>query len=233
MPGLVVMYHPWEDDLMVFDVERLQARPELEHGPEPVVVDEGVGEVAARQAMIGTLASLVAAGVLPESYDPEAARLIHWRELEGRGPNLRAEWIVEYQYTMNRHVAGMEIIDAGIRIGIDREGQLSSVRLTDVEVVVQRETGLPLTVSQARDAFLAAEQARFPDASILVERERVGALLGPLEDDAVSTPCLVVNYSLRFADGPGPAAISRQKIATVSLVSGGYEQAYPVPAAAQ
>lgn len=228
MPGLVVMVHPWEDDLMIFDVERFQARPELEHGPEPVAVDEGVGDVAARQAMVGALASLVAADVLPDGYDPDAARLGLWRELEGRGPGLRAEWIVEYQYTMNRHVAGLEVIDAGIRIGIDRRGELSSVRLTDVEVIVHGAGKLPLTLSQAREAFLAAEQVRFPDASILIERERVGALLGPLEDAAAGAPCLVVNYSLRFEDGPGPAAISRQKIATVSLVSGGYQQVYPV-----
>lgn len=230
LPGLVVVVHPWEDDLMAFDVERLQARPELEHGPAPVSVDGGVGEIAAWQAMVGTLASLLVTGVLPDGYDPESARLVRWRELEGRGPSLRAEWIVEYQFTMNRHVAGLDVVDAGVRIGIDREGKLSSVRVTDVEAIVEGEGELPLTVSQARGAFLAAEQTRFPDASIIVERERVGALLGPLEDDAVSAPCLIINYSLRFENGAGPAAISRQKIATVSLVSGGYEQVYPVPA---
>ena len=233
LPGLVVMYHPWEDDLIAMDIERLQARPELEHGPAPVAANEGVGETAARGVMAQSLASLTLAGVLPGGYDAGQARLGIWRELEGRGPDMKAEWIVEYQYTLNRSVAGLELVDAGIRIGIDRQGALSSVRVTDVEVQVQGEGALPVTLSQAREAFLAAEQGRFPDASIFIERERVGTLLGPEEDGAVSAPCLVINYSLGFRDGPGPAAISRQKIATVSLVSGSYDQVYPVPAEAK
>lgn len=233
LPGLVVMYHPWEDDLMVMDIERLQARPELDHGPAPTPVDVGVGDIAARQVMTEVLGSLAAAGVLAAGYDPAAARLGLWRELEGRGPDLRAEWIVEYQYTMNRRLAGLELIDAGVRVGIDREGVLSSVRLTDVDVQTQGDVELPLTISQARDAFLAAEQARFPEAVILIDRERVGALLGPEQDELTSPPCLVINYSLRFEDDSGPAAISRQKIATVSLVSGDYAQVYPVPEVAK
>lgn len=229
-PGLVVLYHPWEDDLMVFDVERLSARPALHHGHPPVVANEGVGEVAAREAMAGTLASLVAAGVLPHGYDANEAHLGRWREHEGRGPAREAEWIVEYQYTLNRSVAGLQLIDAGIRIGIDREGVLSSVRLTDVKVQATAEVELPLTVSEAREAFVAAEQSRFPGASILIEHERVGVLLGPDENETTRPPCLVINYSLRFEDGPGPAAISRQKIATVFLSSGSYAQVHPVPA---
>jgi hypothetical protein len=183
--------------------------------------------------MTDVLDSLLAAGVLPTGYDPDTARIGLWRELEGRGPDRRAEWIVEYQYTMSRRVAGLEIIDAGIRIGIDREGKLSSLRLTDIDVQPQSDGELPLTIAQAHDAFVVAEQARFPEASILVDRERVGVLLGPFQADATRPPCLVVNYSLRFEDGSGSASISRQKIATISLVSGDYEQVYPVPEVAK
>ncbi|MCX4245241.1 hypothetical protein [Paraliomyxa miuraensis] len=232
-PGLVVLYQPWEDDLMIFDVERQQARPELQHGPAPVVADAGVGEVTAREVMAATLASLVATSVLPNGYDADEAHLGLWREHEGRGPALEAEWIVEYQYTLNRRVAGLQIIDAGVRIGIDRNGTLSSVRLTDVKVQALDQGQMPVTLTQAHDAFIASEQGRFPGASILIEQERVGVLLGPHEATATRPPCLVINYALRFADGPGPAAISRQKVATVSLVSGGYDQVHPVPATGQ
>jgi hypothetical protein len=233
-PGVVVMYHPWEDDLMVMDVQQLQMTPTLDHGAEPVVPDEGIGEIAARSAMFDALATLERAGVLPSGYSAASARLGVWRERESRGLDHLAEWIVEYQLTMNRIVDGLEVIDAGVRIGIHRSGGLSSIRVTDVEITpVSTTPSQSVTVSEAREALVAAEHGRFPDASLVIERERLGLLLGPRQETVLSAPCVVFDYSLRFEGGLGPAAVSRQKIATVSLFSGLYAQVYPVPAIAE
>lgn len=233
-PGIVVMYHPWEDDLMVMDVRQLRMVPSLSHGAEPIVPDEGIGQVAARRAMAGVLATLEQGGVLPNGYSPAAARLGIWRERESRGPDHVAEWIVEYQYTLNRIVDGLEVIDAGVRIGIHRDGGVSSIRVTDVDIapVPASPSGM-VTVSEARKSLIAAERGDLPEALVVIERERLGVLLGPNQDTVLSAPCVVFNYGLRFEDGPGPAVVSRQKLATVSLFSGVYTQVYPVPATAE
>jgi hypothetical protein len=57
--------------------------------------------------------------------------------------------------------------------------------------------------------------------------------MSPTLKTVLSAPCVVFDYSLRFEGGLGPAAVSRQKIATVSLFSGLYAQVYPVPAIAE
>lgn len=233
-PGVVVMYHPWEDDLMVMDVQRLRMMPALSHRAKPVVPDEGIGQGAARRTMADVLATLGRRGVLPDGYSPTSARLGIWRERESRGPDQVAEWVVEYQYTMNRIMDGLEVIDAGVRIGIHRDGGVSSIRMTDVDIasIPVSPSGM-VTVSEAREALVAAERGELPEALVVIEHERLGVLLGPNQDTVLSAPCVVFNYGLRFEEGPGPAVVSRQKLATVSLFSGEFTQVYPVPSTAE
>lgn len=229
-PGVVVMYHPWEDDLMVMDVQQLRTRPALRLGAKPVVPDDGMGQAAARRSMSDVLAMLARRGVLPSGYSPASARLGIWREYESRGPDRVAEWVVEYQYTMNRVVDGLEVVDAGVRIGIHRDGGVSSIRVTDVDITpVPIPASRPVTVFDARKLVIAAERSKLPEALVVIERERLGVLLGPNQETVLSAPCVVFNYGLRFGAGSGAALASRQKIATVSLFSGEYTQVYPVP----
>lgn len=232
-PGVVVFYHPWEDDLMVMDVQRLRTMPATNHGPEPIVPDEGIGRAAARRAMLDAVAALRGVGVLPEGHSPASAHLGLWREHESRGPDRRAEWVVEYQYTMNRVVDGLEVIDAGVRIGIHRDGEVSSIRLTDVEIITRpASTSDVVSMSAARESLIAAERTAHPEASLIIEHERLGVLLGPDQHTVVSPPSMVFNYSLRFGSDPEATVVSRQKIAIVSLFSGKYAQVHPVPATA-
>lgn len=233
-PEVVVIYHSWEDDLMVMDVQRLRTMPATSHGAEPIVPDEGIGRAAAHRTMLDALAALRGSGVLLEGYSPASAHVGRWREHESRGPDLRAEWVVEYQYTMNRIVDGLDVIDAGIRIGIHRDGEISSIRVTDVEITtVAASSSDVVTTSMARESLIAAEREEHPEASVVIERERPGVLLGPNQDAVLSAPCVVFNYGLRFGNGPGPAVVSRQKLAAVSLFSGEYTQVYPVPTTAE
>jgi hypothetical protein len=181
--------------------------------------------------MLEALAALRGAGVLPEGYLPASARLGLWREHESRGPEERAEWVMEYQYTMNRVVDGLDVIDAGVRIGINRDGEVSSIRVTDVDITaVPASPSDVVTMSAARESLIAAEREEHPEALVVIEHERLGVLLGPVQHTVIIPPSMVFNYSLRFEDGLGPAAVSRQKIARVSFFSGEYVQIHPLPA---
>lgn len=58
-PGLVVMYQPLNDDLIVMDLIQLHRPPwPPTLGPEPVVPEEGVGELYAREVMKDTVRNL-------------------------------------------------------------------------------------------------------------------------------------------------------------------------------
>lgn len=232
-PGVVVLYHPWEDDLMVMDVQRLRVMPRASHGPEPIIPDEGIGRDATHRTMLDVLTTLRGMGVLPAGYSPASAHLGLWREHESRGPDRRAEWVMEYQYTMNRVVDGLEVIDAGIRIGIHRDGEVSSVRLTDIEVTsVLAPPSDVVTTSAARESLIAAEREEHAEASVVIEHERLGVLLGPDQHTVISPPSMVFNYGLRFGNDPETTVVSRQKIAVISLFSGKHAQVYPLDATA-
>jgi hypothetical protein len=140
---------------------------------------------------------------------------------------------MEYQYTMNRVMDGLEVIDAGVRIGIHRDGEVSSIRVTDVEIAsVSASPSDVVTMSAARESLVAAERDEHPEAFVVIEHERLGVLLGPDQHTVVSPPSMVFNYSLRFEDGPETTLVSRQKIAVISLFSGKYAQIHPLPATA-
>ena len=229
-PGLVVMYQPLNDDLFVMDLDQLHDTPTPQFQAPPVTPDVGVGEAEARRLMIGTLADLEAQAILPAGYSAASATLGVYRERQGNGQGGQAEWVTEYQWTMNRILDGVEIVDAGVRIGIHRDGGLSSLRITDVEVQPLAATGSPVVVDLplARETFVAHELARNPTATLRVTRERIAVVLDPSTDFADLTPSVLFNYSLRFEDpATGAVNLSRQQLTTVSLTTGDVHQVFP------
>lgn len=229
-PGLVVMYQPLYDDFMIMDLELLHATPDPHFGPEPVEPDFGIGEAASRLVMEGVVADLERRGITASGFSPASGRLGVFRERQ-RSEKGVAEWVMEYQWTMNRTIDGVEFVDAGIRVGIHRSGQLSSLRITDVGIEPDgRADAIAFDAHEAREIFIMAEKARHPSASIHVERERVAIVLDPDDDTALLEPTLLFNYALRFEDvETGTASASRQMLTTVSLTSGAVHRVFPIP----
>jgi hypothetical protein len=230
-PNVVVSYQARFDDLEVVDLGLQRARPDLQFGPEPAVLDVGFGEVNARSRMelyflVMENEGIVSAG----SYVTASAELGTWKEFESRGLDEVAEWVVEYQYTLNRVVDGLEVVDSGIRLGVSRNGGLSGFRMTDISV----ERDAPMqpfaaTLEDARRELRTYERGKHPEALVAVDQERVGLVLRPDLDVGVVPPGFLFNYSLVFSDANGDTtAVSRQKLGRVSFVDDAYDQVFPV-----
>lgn len=228
-PNLIVAYHPRFDEIMAFDLGLLRDRPELTYN-EVAIPDEGIGEAKARERMKEVISDLEDAGVIePGDYSAASARLSIWREVESRGEKRKAEWVVEYQYTMNRVVDGLDLVDAGLRIGISRHGLVSSFRMTDIEVTAG---GTPntydLTLDEARTKLRENRRLEFPAASLVVTGERVGLGLPPEQSQATIVPAFIFDYVLRFPGGQTePASVSRKILGTIALDTEAYEQLLP------
>jgi hypothetical protein len=234
-PGLVISYHPAEDDLMIMDLALLRSVPDAEQRPAPIQVDLGVGEQAAQEVMRATVDAMSDAGALPNGYHPERARVAVLRERQGAMDQSRtAEWITEYQFTMNRVVDGIEVVDAGLRLGVHRDGGVSSLRVTDVRITpLGTSQAVDLDVAEAREMLVRAVQAKYPAATIRVIRERIAIVLDPGVDEAELGPCVLFNYALRFEDPEsGNANLSRQLLMTVSLLDGTIHTVFPRDGAA-
>lgn len=229
-PGLVISYNASADDLMLMDLTLLRSVPELEQTAPPVEVDVGIGEVRARETMEELVSALIADEILPDGYHPELARVGTWRDIRRSKDGSRAaEWVTEYQFTMNRVVGGVEFIDAGVRLGIHRDGRVSSIRVTDAQITpVGTPTPMLVDISAARRAFIDAESRKNPEASVRVIRERVAVVLDLDASEEVMEPCVLFNYALEFeSPATGESNLSRQQLSTVSLVDGTVHQVFP------
>ncbi len=231
-PGLVVMYQPLNDDLIVMDLIQLHRPPwPPTLGPEPVVPEEGVGELYARDVMRVTVLDLEARGVIPDGFSTSTAELGVYRE-KARAGSESAAWNMEYQWTMNRVVDDIQVIDAGIRIGIHHEGRVSSIRITDVLVALVPGSSSPIvhdTVS-ARELLTDKLTAQYPSASIHIEQERVAIILDANQSSAILTPSLLFNYSLGFLDtSSGTLSSSRQQLTSIPLTGGDGHNVFPIP----
>ncbi len=231
-PGLVVMYQPLNDDLIVMDLELLHRPPwPPVLGPEPVIPEVGIGEAAAQIEMEDTVTKLEELGVIPLGFAPSSAEIGTYREKVQNGTE-SAAWIMEYQWTMNRVVDGVEVVDAGIRIGVHHEGRVSTIRVTDVEIteVVGSEEPVVNDADRARQLFLDAVRAQHGAAAVHIEEERVAVVLDPDQSNATLSPGVLFNYSLRFTDpSTGDASVSRQQLTSVPLTEVDVHGVFPIP----
>lgn len=231
-PNVVVSYQARYDDLEALDLGHVRARPDLVFGPKPPVLNEGLGEQTARARMEFVLGVMETEGLVPSgSFVPASAELGVWKEFESRAPNETAEWVVEYQYSMNRVVDGLQVLDAGIRIGISRSGALSSLRITDISVhPASPVQSFSMTIADARRDLVTYEEGLHPQARVVFEQERAALVLRPDKDTGTVPPGFVFNYALRFTASSGEVSISRQKLGRVSFENGTYDQVFPVVA---
>lgn len=214
-PGLVVMYQPLYDDLLVMELESLHRPPPVKLSKDPVSPETGVGEDAAFDVMKSTLDKLSAKGLIKDTHSVASAQLGLWKE-RSRAEDLSAEWVMEYQWTMNRVIDGIEFIDAGVRIGVHHEGHLSSLRITDVKVSKVPNSSLPVTVDllKARSLLLGEESTAHPKATVHVDQERLAVMLDPELSGQTLTPGILFNYSLRFEDTAANVSNASRQILT-------------------
>lgn len=138
--NLSVAYHPKFDNLVVQDESLLAALPALDSAG--AVPDPDVGEVAARNLAVKTIAQLASGGLLnSEDFDPATAETGHRKVAGGRSDETVVERILEYRFTFMRRINGIPFANAGLRIGVHRSGRLSGIRLGGAEVATVRELG--------------------------------------------------------------------------------------------
>jgi hypothetical protein len=137
--------------------------------------------------------------------------------------------VVEYRITLRPRLDGIELINAGARLGILASGQLASLRVGGVTPggewqggrlipdVAGAEREVRVGVDELRKRF-AAEAAR--DARIDIAWERVAYVMPDEVKEAVVEPMWVVSYAAQtIVDGV--PVVSRRKTLAYSLTEPG------------
>ncbi|MCW7537952.1 hypothetical protein OOT46_08825 [Aquabacterium sp. A7-Y] len=165
------------------------------------------------------------------------ARHYDWRRADvastwvGGGPvrgNAQAQQqLVEYRITLRRVINGIELANAGLRIAVGVDGQLSSLRLGGVSVasVFQEDREVPAGagVWHHREVVPAQLQQRIErelaaqGGTPKVAWSRVMYVMPENQRSAVVAPMYVVSYSLAVPSGTGQTVVSRRMTVGYSL----------------
>jgi hypothetical protein len=210
-PGLAVKYDRTFDDLRVSDTE---LRNET-GGPD-------VGEAQARAVLASTLGQLAGQGLIDTGRSPlERASLSHTRFGMGTEKGIASEEIVEYNFTIQRQINGIDFANAGVSVSVHRSGNISSIRIGGAEIdsVVAAGKEQPLTALSAvkRNLDDTALRARFakdsPNAEVLWAKTMY--VRADANDGAIE-PRYVVSFSV-VANHEGQKVYSRAMVRGYSL----------------
>ncbi|MEM9461906.1 MAG: hypothetical protein AAGF11_47545 [Myxococcota bacterium] len=113
------------------------------------------------------------------------------------GPDGTQErWVDEILLEANAEVDGIAVLDAGLRIGITPAGEISSLRVTSIDVEQLDNVTIQASPDRLRDSFIGS----FSDSesvyeSIIVTRRRPVYILDPGAMSGVVEPRYLVAYS--------------------------------------
>ena len=217
-PTLAIEYHPEVDEIRAYsiaDVDPNDDRPD-------------VGESAARLQAESVLRQLAQAGLVQvEHFDLAAVHVGYERSgggARGQAPTERTEG---YVFTYQRHINGIPCLNAGVRIGVDRSGDIDALRVVSLEIESRREGDheLPLASGWTQPRLLsdADARARFEreheDGDRIVIHEEGPVYMLPVDaDEAVVEPMYMVAYTQQvIGDEDAPIAASRRQVVAMSL----------------
>lgn len=226
---------------------RLPDAPSLEavYLPEYDELRIGDQELAASTSPKSEISQEEAIGIAKHALEALAQRnLVDLRHFNWEKADIASTWVgggsidgkaqlekhrLEYRITLRRTVNGIEVANAGIRLGIHISGRISSVRLGGVSVASKPgATGLEEPTGTGRwmrsSATIADIRSRFAremvpaKAKPRVAWSRVMYVMPENKRTALVQPLYVVSYSLEFPSDEGNTVVSRRMTVGFSLV---------------
>ncbi len=181
--GVVVLYDAQLDDLLVMDTT-IPRPPAHESEPDvPWGVAESVVETLAHREIIPRSVSIATAGV---AYVRSGIK----------GPDSHEQWVDEILFETNARIEGIPLLDSGVRIGVTPSGDVSSLRVTGIDVEWLDRVTIGASSDALEDAFSAHVGAsRAIVEAVHVSRRRPAYLLDPSITSSVVEPGYVMEYS--------------------------------------
>ena len=235
-PGLEIAYLPDYDELRMVDTElAASTAPVRDIGQdEAVAAAKRTFEELARRKVVNT-----------DDYAWDRADVastwVGGGSSDGKFTEQRRR--IEYRITVRRQLNGIEVANAGIRIGVHASGRVSAVRMGGPVIASKRGTAGEEPTGSGRwiDRKVGIEQldARFErevvpaKAKANVAWARVLYVMPEDQRSAVVEPLYVVSYSLHMPTDDGQIAISRRKTVGFSLSDPGAKPVDLTPPAKQ
>jgi hypothetical protein len=219
-PELSIVYLPDVAELRIVDRERATIT-----APEREIAQDEAVKLA--KAAFDQLAERKVIDARHYNWDkPDVGST--WAVSGARGSASLERKRIEYRITVRRTINGIELANAGVRIGVHVGGRVSAIRFGGVRVTsrisgnVEGPTGSGRWLD--RKVENDALQARFerevvpPNVKAKVAWSRVMYVMPENRRNAVVQPMYVVSYSLEAPADDGEVAISRRKTVGLSLV---------------
>jgi hypothetical protein len=211
--GLMVLYHPKQDDLRVED---LTVSTDVSAG-------EDVGDAAARATFDLTLDSLGSEGVLDLAhFDRTKVDLAYARAGSAPMGQMAKEYVTAYIFTALRYVNGIPFANAGIRVAVHRSGRVSWIRVGGAQVASRIADGVEVPVGKggtfartvADDALLNRFTKERPNA--VVEWTRLMYYMPDSSSSAIIEPQLIISHVHRTMS-EGVQIVSRRQTLGYSI----------------
>ena len=171
---------------------------------------EGIGEKKAIEKMVECLDRLDDNKLLDKSnYDLNKVHVTYVRTGRGsRGePEGKHEWIEEYQFAMNRQLDGIPVYGAFARIGVFRDGQISSINVADVEIERIQEILKVRTVDDY-DIMKKFQSKYINNSDYEITNDEIAYFFPKGADSMELEPMKIISYSPTF-ESEGHKFISR------------------------
>ena len=222
-PELEILYLADYDELRIVDTElaaSIAPERELTQAQALEIARKVFDDLARRKALE------------PRDYDWKNADIASTWVGRGSRANPGAERKrVEYRITLRRTLNGIEVANAGLRIGVHMSGRISTLRLGGVSVAARRSGDAEEPAGKGR--WLTAGTT-LQDVSARFEREAVPAGARPAvawakvmyvmpenRRSAVVEPMYVVSYALQIPSDEGATVVSRRKTVGFPLTKAG------------
>lgn len=212
-PGVAFTYLPQFDEIRLSNLEALAAA-------DP---KSDIGEAQAIAQARTALKQMMKAGIVDAQDYASAVPQVGYRKVAGGTVDGVTDFnhVVEYRVTFRPSLNGIELANAGARIGVHANGGVSSLRVGGVDVAREKHgvTSLPSRGGQVLARNVSARSireqfnARQPDAA--ETRIAFEKLMYVMPDDtprAVIAPTQVFSYALAFPAENGQDVVSRRHI---------------------
>jgi len=188
-PGIVAIHDAALDDLQVVNTLLLGMHIRVDTKTIP-------WEAARRATRI-----LMERGIVEPSASLDAAHIAFVRSgIEGPD-GTHEQWVDEVLFEANQRMEGVDIADAGVRIGVTPWGKISSIRVTGILVEPVGVATIETTTEALQEAFadyLSSSSSAIQ--SVHVSRRQPVYMLDPGVESAAVEPRYLIEYSLVVRD---------------------------------
>jgi hypothetical protein len=218
-PDVFVSYNP-ERNKLTIENEDLTT-PELDEIPEYEANPDGIGETNARSIMESFLNELDASRMISKSnYDAKDVRVAYYKT--GRGPVGKPEeqtmWIDEYLFTLDKKIDGIRVYGDYIRIGVHRTGEVSSLRIAEMDISESAQPRVTRAVST--DDVINKFYSEIPwDSEAVILENQIAYVKQETDNEAVVEPVQLIRYTLQTPTKDGGTIASEVITKGYSLVS--------------